>query len=216
MSLSKADLISKIKALGEDPPESWTKVELLARYNEMTASTSKRRAKTDLQEQIRRLNAASRKKSELEQFCKDLGLSTPSRATMAEMQSAALDQIYTVTPPNGLDHVGFGPWAKLTYVQLLQKPDFCAQILTEAKNPEGRASPRLKRLAAWLKDNMSLDSEKELPGKTPWVPHEKTSAVGEQLLLDAISTLEELYMTMKSDESGDNDSWTAVSVPYDG
>lgn len=212
--IKKNDLILKIQELGERPPEGWTRVELMARYHELLEEkgvAKKKLEKTDLQHHISRLNAASRKKSNLVQFCQDLCLVVSSKATIEELQAAALNQIYTIAPVNGHDIVGFGPWASLSYCELHRKhPDFCAWAKVQAQ--QKGASSRLARLARWLSEQPQ--SEEETPSDSTschwWVADSGTDMC-EGSLMDAIMKSQDATQKQKKVLDDSSSSWTFVS-----
>lgn len=70
--LRKGELIAAIEEFGETPPPKWTVPELRTRLlqlqEEHGVSTVKK--KTDMRQWVVRLNSASKKKAELQQFCR--------------------------------------------------------------------------------------------------------------------------------------------------
>ena len=111
--LSLAELRTALKDLGEDVPLHWTKVELRYRLEEVTGKNTsvnvknKNTAETSpMQTMVKRLNTASRKKSDLLAFCtNELSLTNLENKTIAQLQMEAMKAISAHTAPHGSDVV---------------------------------------------------------------------------------------------------------------
>ncbi|OLQ00874.1 Copia protein [Symbiodinium microadriaticum] len=152
--LSRPELILHLRALGEEAPEGWTKIEVqqriaeIAEANPSLAATTT--AKTDMQTWMSKLNKASRKKSELRTFCEtDLGLMVGDCDTIAVMQKKATSKILEISEPQGCEPMGFGKHSQRTYSETYHYDrDYCEWVKTTHK--EGDCCPRLARFARWL------------------------------------------------------------------
>ncbi|CAE7888448.1 unnamed protein product, partial [Symbiodinium microadriaticum] len=162
--LSRPELILHLRALGEEAPEAWTKIEVQQRIAEiaeanpsLAATTS---AKTDMQTWMSKLNKASRKKSELRTFCEtELGLMVGDCDTIAVMQKKATSKILEVSEPQGCEPLGFGKHSQRTYSETFHYDrDYCEWV--KATHREGSCCPRLARFARWLNN---LDEAKTTP-----------------------------------------------------
>ncbi|OLQ08926.1 Copia protein [Symbiodinium microadriaticum] len=137
MAATRESLRAQLLEMGERPPTRWTKAELQQRVEELTGINPTIRIKNNEVSEYRRLitemNAAAKKKANLQAFCRDrLRMSQIDNYTIAQMVRAATQEIYHRSTPDPSDMVGFGKYAALTYAELKAK------------------DPRLIRLAGWL------------------------------------------------------------------
>ena len=106
-------------------PEKQTVTELrirLAELKEEKGLTGKRSKRTILQEWVVKLNAASKKKMELQKFNHEqLNLSVAGNATTLDLQKQAMEKIYQISPAHGTDPVGFGQHGALSYEEVMQQ-----------------------------------------------------------------------------------------------
>ncbi|CAE6922027.1 RE2 [Symbiodinium sp. CCMP2592] len=86
--MKKAELQSKLRELGEEPPTKWTNKELAQRILEIEPSLGEKKGKqrTDLQTKIKDLGVAARKKSTLTTFCKEIGVDLSGNHNMWSME----------------------------------------------------------------------------------------------------------------------------------
>jgi len=131
--------------LGEVAPEKRTVTEpriRLAELKEEKGLTGKRSKRTILQEWVVKLNAASKKKMELQKFNHEqLNLSVAGNATILDLQKQAMEKIYQISPAHGTDPVGFGQHGALSYEEVMQQgKNYCKWVITTAK--EGQCSSR--------------------------------------------------------------------------
>ena len=154
MAATRESLRAQLLEMGERPPTRWTKAELQQRVEELTGINPTIRVKNNEVSEYRRLitemNAAAKKKANLQAFCRDrLRMSQIDNYTIAQMVRAATQEIYHRSTPDPSDMVGFGKYAALTYAELKeQQPAYCSWVKRTAE--EGEADPRLIRLAGWL------------------------------------------------------------------
>ena len=152
--LSRPELILHLRALGEEAPDGWTKLEVKQRIAEIAENNPSLAAvpsgKTDLEAWMSRLNKASRKKNELRTFCeKDLNLVIGDSDTIAVTQRKATSKIMEVSEPQGTDYVGFGKLSTKTYSEAYHYDrSYCEWVKTTYK--EGDCCPRLARFGRWL------------------------------------------------------------------
>lgn len=108
-------LRAELERLGETPPKRWTKVELEQRLSEMYEEQpqmkpgSNKKVTTSLRQQVAALNQNSRKKAQLQEWCRThLRMPISGNETIAQLQKAAMIRIYEETQPSPEDPVGFG------------------------------------------------------------------------------------------------------------
>ncbi|CAE7865214.1 GIP, partial [Symbiodinium necroappetens] len=156
----KAELQTKLRKLGEEPPTRWTKKELAQRLLELEPSLAEKPTKkiTDLQEKIKALGVAARKKSTLTTFCEEIGVDMRCNHNMWSMEQAALRRLYDVSTPAAEDYVGFGQHSNQQYRDILVLyPAYKDWVLRTAKT--ATADYRLLRLANWLEQQSAEDIE---------------------------------------------------------
>ncbi len=155
--MTKGDLIQELMKLGETPPTSWGAVELAARLEELQEEKGIQKVRGKVQTPLRvwtiRLNEASKKKANLQQFMvEQLGLSLSYNETIPQLQRAALQKIYMETEPRGEDPVGFGAHAAKSYQELMMtNPEYITWAVKTWK--EGDCDYRLARLARWAEED---------------------------------------------------------------
>ena len=159
--LSRANLQKMLEEQGEVPPRTWTRAELMLRVEELT-NTNMSKAKaaskdlTSYRHLVQELNRVSRKKAELQEFCKDkLLMNVNYNLTIPQLMREAMIKIYVVSQPEPADPLGFGKHAALSYSEVKNKhPQYCEWAITTAR--EGPCDPRLKRFAGWLSNDAQL------------------------------------------------------------
>lgn len=155
--MNKGDLVKELVKLGETPPKSWGVMELTARLEELQEEKGIQKVRGKTQTPLRvwtiRLNEASKKKANLQQFMvNQLGLTLSYNETIPQLQRAALQKIYMETDPRGEDPVGFGAHAAKSYQELMMThPDYVTWAVKTWK--EGDCDYRLARLARWAEED---------------------------------------------------------------
>lgn len=155
-SMTRAQLQSALRELGEEPPEQWKNAEMKVRLMELEEEKGldqlrrTRHQGTELMTWVTRLNQASKKKASMQEFCtSDLGLTLTGSETMMTLQKLGMEKIYVISQPDGQDPMGFGTHASRTYAEVKQTfPDYCQWAKTTAR--EGQHSVRLGRFVKWL------------------------------------------------------------------
>ena len=154
MAMSRDQLRQALLQHGEEPPKSWTKLELRQRLAEISPEGvnygSKKKERTTLEEKIKELNQAAKKKDSLKQHLASLGIELSGHETCAVLQHRGLRHLLEQTPSEGGDKVGFGKYSSYSYQELkAQVPSYCRWVTTTAREEEG-CDFRLRRLAGWL------------------------------------------------------------------
>ena len=151
----KSELIEAMVALGEHPPKSWTVAEIESRLSELRqehgiAPPHTGKSRTPLRQMMVDLNQASRKKSNLIDHVKSLGVATNGNETIKVLMAKGIQAIYDKAEPTGQDPVGFGTHASKTYEELFQgEASYCQWIRTMVQEEES-VNPRFMHLALWL------------------------------------------------------------------
>ncbi|CAE7036286.1 RE1, partial [Symbiodinium sp. CCMP2456] len=144
--------------LGEQPPSSWTKVELRLRLEQVTGEDMSQKIKkkpidrSPYEIMVAQLNASSKNKRTLINFCeRDLMMHNLDRWSIPRIQHEAMKKIYNQTAAHPSDLVGFGAHAALTYRQIQHEQEgYCLWLKKEAKKGPDECDARLIRLANWL------------------------------------------------------------------
>ena len=173
MAMTRDQLRPALIQHGEEPPRTWTKLELRQRLAEVAEEGikfgSKKKERTTLGEKVKELNQAAKKKETLKQHLLAQGLELTGNETSAVLQHMGLRHYMETIPPEGGDNVGFGKHSSSTYQELRdQDPGYCRWVKTTATEEKG-ADPRLQRLAKWLE---AAENE-ELVKPTRGYPKEK-------------------------------------------
>ena len=241
---TKKDFIARLKELGEEAPEKWTVMELKIRITEIEEEkgiSKQDRNKTELQQWTRKLSMASRKKAELQAFCKqELGMSLTFNETIPQLQKGAMERIYQNAEAHETDPVGFGAHSSLTYKEVAEMQGEYAQwVMSTAR--EGQCCSRLMRLATWLEKNKEIKTKEVNTKGTPYTkspmkevvpnskpPSEAASSTGSTAaLMGAMGQIMEQMKSMQAEmeelrgrhhkkskeEDTEMGSWDAVSQP---
>eukprot|EP00435_Cladocopium_sp_Y103_P039213 s2053_g10.t1 len=221
---TKADVISELRLLGEEPPAQWTMVELRTRLAELMP----KKQSTELQLWVKALNRASKKKSELIAWMSsELGVTNMENSTMVQLQKAAMERIYQKAAAHETDPVGFGTHCQLSYIEVkVQEPEYCQWVMKTQK--EGQCSYRLQRLALWLEETKDVVMRPEQPkSKKPMAAEAARSSAENQELMAVMQQmmhkmenmqdeLEEVrgrhHKKSKDDEILSSPSWDVMST----
>ena len=152
--MTRPALVLSLKAYGETPPESWTKVELMGRLRELADSgeidpPTAGKQKTPLETAVSELNRAAAKKSVLQAHVQNMGVKITGNETIAGLQEKAMKYLVQSVDVVGKDKMGFGKYASQTYEHVKRTDSqYCQWVRTTAK--EGGCSMYLSRFATWL------------------------------------------------------------------
>ena len=153
--MSLAELRQRLSQHGEEAPKGWTKAQLKLRLIEIEgeeAMLPQAKEVSPLRQMEVNTNKAARRKADLQKFVKEeMGVDiTGMEMTVEILKMKALNRAYNSIPGHAEDPVGFGQWCHLKYKEVKsQQPEYCQRVLTTSS--EGPCSPRLRRLATWLK-----------------------------------------------------------------
>ena len=230
----KEDVIHAIQEFRETPPSTWTLTELKMRLDQLRAEhgiTKQNKGKTDLRQWVIQLNVASKKKANLQEFCKKLDLPLTHNETIAQLQKRAMAKIYDVSQPDPADPVGFGKAASLTYEEVKQDVNYCKWVVQTWE--EGSTCPQLGRLARWLKEGpIPVKQEEDALMKNPEPKltalsqatlakkeedaHSTTSHASSQALLEAMATVMGTMKDIKEELSDLRQQRSRKKVESDG
>ncbi|CAE7662420.1 RE1 [Symbiodinium sp. CCMP2592] len=157
---NKPELTLFLRTHGEEPPRSWTKVQLKQRIYDMIeqgeaeAPASNKKSKTPLQMMTAEMNKKSQKKATLIKYAEEEhNVKVTPNDTISTIQRKLLNYFMSTVIPVGEDVMGFGKkyveWAKTT-------------------SQEGDCSPFLRRFVRWV--NEYADFEDELVTAMPTKP----------------------------------------------
>ena len=144
---------------------AWTKIEIQHRIQELdeyngVTRPDRKMPKTSVQEAVRELRKAAKKKATLVEHCQNvLHMEVGPNSTIAQLEMAAMKRIYQSIPAEGQDLLGFGKNSQLMYVDMFkpEHQEYARWVTTTAReNPDHGCDPRLYRLAAWLEEQKIL------------------------------------------------------------
>ncbi|CAE7221517.1 Faim2 [Symbiodinium microadriaticum] len=144
---------------GETAPKQWTRIELLQRVEEVTGvdyTRPKKAEKSDYQQYVTALNKAAGRKADLQKYCSEvLKMEVNVNYTIPQLHKEALSVVYGLARPDPSDLVGFGRHSQLTYATVKAEHDqYCQWAVQTAR--EGQCNPRLRRLAGWVANDVTL------------------------------------------------------------
>ena len=171
--MSLAELPQRLLTHGEEAPRAWAKSQLKLRLIEIegeAAMQPQTKEASPLRQMEVNINKAARRKADLQKFVKEeLGVDLTGTETVEILKMKALNWAYNSIPGHAEDPVGFGQWCHLKYQEVkTQQPAYCQWVLTTAA--EGQCSPRLRRLADWLKTVEKTTRPRPCTSKTPSHP----------------------------------------------
>ena len=159
--LRKFELKAKLLELGEETPAKWTNKEIIMRILELdpTANQTARGNRTDLQERIKALGVASKKKTTLQEFCREIGVDFSVNHTKHTLEQHALRKLYDLSKPAAEDIVGFGRHSTETYEEIRTTRVQYAQWVRQTARETEETDYRLRRLANWLEAQDQEEAE---------------------------------------------------------
>ena len=166
--LRKFELKAKLLELGEETPAKWTNKEIIMRILELdpTANQTARGNRTDLQERIKALGVASKKKTTLQEFCREIGVDFSVNHTKHTLEQHALRKLYDLSKPAAEDIVGFGRHSTETYEEIRTTRVQYAQWVRQTARETEETDYRLRRLANWLEAQDQEEAEMIKDAKT--------------------------------------------------
>ncbi|CAE7220198.1 RE1 [Symbiodinium sp. CCMP2592] len=205
--LTSAELRQALAQLGETPPAKWTKPELRLRLEQLTKEDMSQRVKKEskqrspYEEMVRRMNAASKRKATLIEFCRqELNMHNLDSWTIVRIQHEAMKKIYEVAEADASDMVGFGIHGRLTYRELRsQQPGYVKWVKDTARTNKEEADTRLLRLARWLEsegDEEMIADAKKIDYKNLKVEKSEAKGKGYPSSSPATGSTEDPTMTM--------------------
>ena len=154
-SMTRGDLVLILKTYGEEPPTSWTRMDLRHRVGELVESKeievqTGKKSGTMLEKAVSELNKASRKKADLIHHAQtNLLLNMGPNATIPVIQKAAMEKLLTEIAGEDNDLMGFGKFAGRTYLDVkTNEAGYCQWAKTIYK--EENTSLYLKRFVEYL------------------------------------------------------------------
>eukprot|EP00439_Symbiodinium_sp_Y106_P016381 s4022_g2.t1 len=175
--MTRDELKNELGKLGEVPPAAWTRLEMKARVMELRGDegTSLR---SPLQEKTRELRKAAKKKADLIEFCRELGVELNGNETMAVMEMRAIRKLQAECPASPYDHVGFGKHSDKRYQTIQMEYEEYGRWVVQMfrEDPEGKdTDPRLRRLAKWLIEQSAMTNEPMVKASTARKPDRKSN-----------------------------------------
>ncbi|CAE7708262.1 unnamed protein product [Symbiodinium sp. CCMP2456] len=149
--MTREDMKEELEFYNEFPPASWTRLEMKTRLLELRGSEGTTCATSPLQEAMKQLRKAARKKPDLITFCREHQVSLNGNETIAMMEVRAAKKLQMECPAHPYDHVGFGKHSSLMYIDILRSYDEYSRWVQQMyiEDPKD-TDPRLRRLARWL------------------------------------------------------------------
>eukprot|EP00435_Cladocopium_sp_Y103_P034647 s2781_g9.t1 len=229
--MNKTQLQNSLRGYGEEPPKAWDMTELRHRLLEIEEergiTRTRGRLQTPLQELVTQLNVAAKKKSSLQQHCRDnLEINVTGNETMEIMRKAAMEKIYQKAPCSDQDPMGFGEHSSLTYEEVkLEHPGYVKWAIKTVE--EGPTCARLARFVRWLKQPPPTGSTNKPIPKVASKSEASSSSSRQELMLQethammakmvtAINHLKEEVDEMKEErprKKKDEGSFTMLTEP---
>ena len=167
--MTREAMKEELELHGETPPAGWTRLEMKTRLIELRGGEETTSATSSpLQEDMKALRKAARKKADLIAFCREHQVPLNGNETIAMMETRAAKKLQTKCAATAYDHVGFGKHCSLMYVDILRSYKEYGQWVKQMyrEDPEGTMTdPRLRRLAAWLIKTEETQNQSETPPK---------------------------------------------------
>ena len=181
--MTREAMKEELEIHGETPPAGWTRLEMRTRLIELRGGDETASATSSpLQEDMKALRKAARKKADLIAFCREHQVPLNGNETIAMMETRAAKKLQTKCPATAYDHVGFGKHCSLTYLDILRSYTEYGQWVKQMyrEDPEGTTTdPRLRRLAAWLiKAEEEIQNQSEQPVRMRSNPSGTTAKSG--------------------------------------
>ncbi|CAE7500597.1 RE1, partial [Symbiodinium sp. CCMP2456] len=175
-SMNKASLILRLRSYGEEPPETWSKLELKQRLQDLIESgeipaIKNVKEKTALQKAVTELNKQGKKADLIRYVASEYNIEATPNDTIGTIQRKAMNVILATTTPNGGDLMGFGKFAAKTYREVLDEEPKYVEWARQTEM-EGECSVYLRRFIRWVK----LHAEQETNEKMVAVAKAKQGA----------------------------------------
>ena len=148
-SLTKEQLVVKIKELGETPPSEWKHKQLLARYAELK-ELEQEKNKNGATNILTEMNKASRKKSTLQDFLQNrLAMTITGNETIPRLLALGNQRVMENTVPQDSDVMGFGHYSNMTYQEVR---DYHPKYIQwcRATMSEEEVSWQMRRFMKWV------------------------------------------------------------------
>lgn len=146
---NKAGWIDLLREAGEEVPASWTILQMKTKWEELQ-SAKVEITENNLEEKIKGLKRASRKKADLTDFLKTEEIPMSSNATIAQMFARAEEAITQRFEPKGNELMGFGKHGNMTFQETLdQAPGYATWCKTTVMETDD-CSWHMKRFVKWL------------------------------------------------------------------
>lgn len=195
-------LKQRLASHGETVPKGWSKMQMVLRLMEIEGED--KLDKVSVGESPLRLwevkiNKASRLKKDMIELATNMGMQLSGNETIEKMKLGCLNLAMRQTEGHPADYVGFGEHSALKYQDILEnQPSYCRWVLKTEE--EGDCSPRLKRLAMWLKTkDVDMTAKRPTTNKKPVMKHENTSSSsGDQMNQQVLAALGEVMQTVKN------------------
>ena len=148
-SLTKEQLVVKIKELGETPPSEWKHKQLLARYAELK-ELEQEKNKNGATNILTEMNKASRKKSTLQDFLQNrLAMTITGNETIPRLLALGNQRVMENTVPQDSDVMGFGQYSNMTYQEVRDyHPKYIQWCRTTMSEDE--VSWQMRRFMKWV------------------------------------------------------------------
>ena len=159
---TRAGWVELLQQKGVEVPRNWTVLEIKARLAEISQEGA---TSGELDKKLKMLKKATKKKSELVEFLKREEIETNSNQTMAQMYARGLQAITEKFEPSGIEKVGFGKNAELTFLELkAEQPSYLDWCRTTVMESDG-VDWRMKRLVEWANREANLGENATLTTK---------------------------------------------------
>ncbi|CAE7753610.1 unnamed protein product [Symbiodinium necroappetens] len=168
-TVTKKEMQDRLRQQGENPPTSWTKVQLAARLAELAEEITPTTSTMTERDAVKIINRCKRK-AELQALLQEHGVPFTPAQTVDQLKSRIYKHLMeTQVIPAGSESMGFGKHSEMTYNQVIvEKPEYTKWcISTAVENPESHW--RLLRFAQWAQ-GISMSEKEAIRGRlgTSW------------------------------------------------
>ncbi|CAE7857438.1 unnamed protein product [Symbiodinium sp. KB8] len=168
-TVTKKEMQDRLRQQGENPPTSWTKVQLAARLAELAEEITPTTSTMTERDVVKMINRCKRK-AELQALLQEHGVPFAPAQTIDQLKSKIYKHLMeTQVIPSGPENMGFGKHSEMTYNQVIvEKPEYTKWcISTAVENPESHW--RLLRFAQWAQ-GISMSEKEAIRGRlgTSW------------------------------------------------
>lgn len=156
---TKSGWVELLRTMGESVPSSWNMAQIHAHWIDMQKG-DKTMEVTSLEDKLKQLRRASRKKENLQNFLKEEDVEFSGNMTIAQLMGVGEKQITKRFPPLKTENMGFGRHGHLTYEEVAEKFPSYVTWACQTVQEEDDPGWRLIRFVEWATHHQEQDMKK--------------------------------------------------------